>query len=112
MSKWFGKIGYALQEEIEPGIFSDNSIEKEYYGDLTNPRWRRQSGSKVNDDINLTNVLSIVADPFAYEHVSDMAYVVIDGAKWKIETADVSNRPRIELTVGGVWNENSSGSSE
>lgn len=104
MGKWFGKVGYAVTEETEPGIWEEVITEREYYGDITTDRWKRQNSGEVNDNINLSNVISIVADTFAYQNCSNMIYVEIMGAKWKISDIDVSQRPRLILTVGGVYN--------
>ena len=104
MGKWFGKVGYAVTEETEPGIWEEAITEREYYGDITTDRWKRQNSGEVNDNINLSNVISIVADPFAYQNCSNMIYVEIMGVKWKISDIDVSQRPRLILTVGGVYN--------
>lgn len=104
MGKWFGKVGYAVTEETEPGIWEKVITEREYYGDITTDRWKRQNSGEVNDNINLSNVISIVADPFAYQNCSNMIYVEIMGDKWKISDIDVNQRPRLILTVGGVYN--------
>ena len=80
MSKWFGKIGYAITGETEPGVWEDTIVTRDYYGDLISDKYRRQSSGNVNDDINLTSVISIIADPFAYENCSHMAYAEIMGA--------------------------------
>jgi len=103
MAKWFGKVGYDITSEIEPGVYEPTTVEREYYGDITSDRRKRQDSGNVNDNINLANVISIVADPFAYQNCSNMAYVEIMGAKWKISDVEVQ-RPRLILTVGGVYN--------
>lgn len=102
MAKWFGKIGYVVTEETEPGVWEETVTEREYFGDMTSDRRKRQNSGEVNDDINLSNVISIVADPFAYQNCSNMAYVEIMGSKWKISDVEVQ-RPRLILTVGGVY---------
>ena len=104
MAKWFGKVGYAVTEETEPGVWEDVMTEREYYGDMTSDRWKRQNSGEVNDNITLANVISIVADPFAYQHCSKIAYVEILGEKWKVSDIDASQRPRLTLTIGGVYN--------
>ena len=104
MSKWFGKIGYAITGETEPGVWEDTIVTRDYYGDLISDKYRRQSSGNVNDDINLTSVISIIADPFAYENFQNMRYIVFMGAKWKITSVEVQY-PRLILTVGGVYNE-------
>ena len=105
MSKWFGKIGYAITGETEPGVWEDTIVTRDYYGDLISDKYRRQSSGNVNDDINLTSVISIIADPFAYENCSHMAYAEIMGARWKITDIDIKP-PRLNLIIGGVYNGN------
>lgn len=105
MSKWFGKIGYAVTGETEPGVWEDTIVVRDYYGDLTSDRRKRQSSGNINDDINLANVISIIADPFAIENCSHMAYAEIMDAKWKITEVEVQY-PRLILTIGGVYNGN------
>ena len=103
MSKWFGKIGYAISAETEPGIWENTIVEREYFGDMTSDRRKRQSSGEVNDNINLANIISIIADPFAYQNCSDMVYAEIMGSKWKITDIEIQS-PRLLLTVGGVYN--------
>lgn len=104
MSKWCGKIGYTTgTREIELGILSEDLIEKEYFGDMTSDRRKRQNSGEINDNINISNVISIVADPFAFENCSSMVYAEIMGAKWKITDVEVQY-PRLILTIGGVYN--------
>lgn len=103
MGKWFGKIGYAVTAETEPGLWEDTIVEREYYGDMISDRRKRQTSGEVNDNINLANVISIIADPFAYENCSRMVYAEIMGAKWKITDIEVQY-PRLILTIGGVYN--------
>ena len=103
MAKWFGKIGYAITSETESDIWEPTIVEKEYYGDLTTDRRKRQNSGEVNDNINLANVISIIADPFAIQNCSYMAYAEVMGARWKISDIEVQY-PRLILTVGGVYN--------
>lgn len=103
MAKWFGKVGYAITEETDPGIWEETIIEKDYYGDITSDRRNRQNSGEVNDNISLSNVISIVADPFAYQNCSHIIYVEIMGTKWKVSNIDVQY-PRLILTVGGTYN--------
>lgn len=105
MSKWFGKIGYAIQKESEPGIWEDEIVERDYYGDLLTDNRKRQSNNNVLDEITLSNTVSIIADPFAYNNCSCMAYAEIMGARWKISEVEVKP-PRLNLTIGGVYNGN------
>lgn len=111
MSKWFGKIGYAIQEESEPGIWEEEIVERDYYGDLLTDNRKHQANSNVLDEITLSNMVSIIADPFAYNNCSCMAYAEIMGARWKITEVEVKP-PRLNLTIGGVYNGNTPRTSE
>ena len=111
MSKWFGKIGYAIQKETEPGIWEDKIVERDYYGDLLTDNRKRQTNNNVLDEITLSNMVSIIADPFAYNNCSCMAYAEIMGARWKISEVEVKP-PRLNLTIGGVYNGNTSRTSD
>lgn len=103
MAKFYGNIGYIKTVETEPGVWEEEVIERPYYGDLTKNTFRSQSSGGVNDDINISNTISVIADPYANENFHYMKYVVFMGAKWKITNADIQY-PRIHLTIGGVYN--------
>lgn len=106
MAKFYGKIGFitTVEDPDNPGIWNEETIEKNYSGDLTRVYRRLQTSSdSVNDNITISNELSIVADPYANENIFAMRYVVFRGAKWKIETVDVEY-PRLKLSLGGVYN--------
>ena len=103
MAKWYGKIGYAETVETEPGIWEDVFTERSYYGDLIRNTRRLQSSSSVNDDVVVSNQISIIADPYANEHIFAMRYIEFQGAKWKISDVEVQH-PRLLLTLGGVYN--------
>lgn len=105
MSKWFGKIGYSETVETSPGIWENQITIREYFGDLMTDRRKRQTTSNVNDDINLSNTVSIVADPFAVQNCSKMVYAEIMGTLWKITDVEIQY-PRLLLSIGGAWNEN------
>jgi hypothetical protein len=103
VAKFYGAIGYALQEESVPGVWADTITEKKYRGDvvLDQRRWRTEE--KVNDDISLDNSISIIADTYAYKNIGFMKYIVWNGTPWKIQSFSI-NRPRIIIQIGGLYN--------
>lgn len=105
MAKWYDKIGYAEMKEVRPGIWEEEITERFHSGDVMSQYRRLQVAGKVNDDVNISNKISIVADPFARDHFVDMRYAVYYGVKWKITDVEVQY-PRLILTLGGKWNEN------
>lgn len=104
MAKFYGVIGYAVPVETKPGVWKEQITKREYSGDLARNIRQLQPADKLNDDINVANEISIVADPFAYQNFHSMRYVEFMGAKWKISKVEVQY-PRLILTVGGVYNE-------
>lgn len=104
MAKWFGTIGFAETVETKPGVWEEQITERKYYGDVIRNTRRLQSADQLNDDINIANEISIVADPFANNHIYAMRYVEYMGARWKVSTVDASQRPRLNLSIGGLWN--------
>lgn len=102
MAKWFGKIGYAETEEISPGVWEEQIVEREYYGDLVRNTRRLQTADKINDDIIVSNELSIVSDPYANQNFHAIRYVEFMGSKWKVSSVEVSY-PRLILTLGGLY---------
>lgn len=104
MAKYFGVIGYEVTEEVEPGIYVESFIEKQYYGDIIRNSRRLQDANKVNPDVTISNQFSIVADPFANNHFHEMRYIEYMGTKWKITDIEVEY-PRLILSVGGIYNE-------
>ena len=103
MAKWCGIIGYAEQVETTPGVWSEQITERKYYGDVIRNNRRLQSAGKLNDDINVGNEISIIADPFANNNFHSMRYVEFMGTKWKVATVDVQY-PRLILSLGEVYN--------
>ena len=103
MAKWFGAIGFAETVETVPGVWEEKIIERNYYGDLIRNKRLLQNASQVNDNINVANEISIVADPFANNHFHSMRYAEFMGAKWKISNVEVQY-PRLILTIGGEYN--------
>lgn len=105
MAKWYGAIGFADSVEEEPGIHNDVIVERSYFGDMTRINRSLQSSGGINDDINISNQISIVADPYAVQNIYKMRYVEYMSVKWKITNVEVQH-PRLILSIGGIWNEN------
>jgi hypothetical protein len=104
MAKFYGEIGYAETVETVPGVWKEQITKRRYFGDVLRNVGKVRDGENLNDDLVLDNRLSIVADPFAYEKFHSMRYVEWMGALWKITSVEVQ-RPRLILTIGGVYNE-------
>lgn len=103
MAKYYGKIGYNESVETTPGVWEEKITERSYYMDVVRNALRLQSTDKVNDDINVNNEISIVADPYAMNNFHSMRYVEFMGAKWKVSNVEVQYH-RLILTLGGLYN--------
>ena len=103
MAKFYGAIGYAIPSQTSPGVWQDEIVEKVYRGDIVLDQRRWQKSEGVNDNLNLDNSVSIIADAFAYENAGVIKYIVIDGAKWCIQSVR-ADRPRLVLQIGGLYN--------
>ena len=107
MAKWYGEIGFAETVETSPGVWVEKITKRNYYGDLIRNSRRLQTTSQLNDNINISNQISIISDPYANENFHSMRYAFYMGTRWKITDIEVQY-PRLNLTLGGVWNGESS----
>ena len=68
--RYCGKLGFADEvEETAPSVFTEKMTERTYYGDVLEFGRQMQMGDKVNPDITVGNQLSVLADPFANDHL-------------------------------------------
>lgn len=102
MSKWYGMVGYGITNP-EDGVWKLKVFERPYYGNMTRVASSSQQGDGLNDDIELKNDVSIIADAYAYQNFASIRYVTIMGVRWKVRSVEVQ-RPRLELSIGGVYN--------
>ncbi len=103
MSKFYGPIGYITQKEISPGIWDEVVVEKSYRGDILQDTRKWEVSEHKNDNLTISNRVSIIADPFLYENSSTIRYVIWNGVRWKVNTIEIQ-RPRLILTLGEVYN--------
>lgn len=103
MAKFYGIIGYVITQETNPGVWEEQTTERMYYGELIRNTRKLQTADKLNDNINVANEISILADPFASKNFHSMRYVEFMGAKWKITSVEVQY-PRLILSIGGIYN--------
>lgn len=103
MAKYHGYVGYAIDVEAYPGVWEEQITEHEYFGDVIKNRANIQQGATINGQISINNNISIVGDPFAYENFYSMRYITYLGKKWTITNVEIE-RPRLILTIGGMYN--------
>ena len=108
MPKFYGVIGFGMTSEDPPesGIYKEQIVERKYSGDVLRKTIDYNNGDSLNDDLNISNQISIVADSFALNNTHAMHYVVFLKSKWKIKNISIEY-PRLELSIGGVYNDES-----
>ena len=104
MAKFRGVVGFAENVEKTPGVYVEKIVERRYSGDLHRNSRRLEFSGNINDNINISNEISILADTYAFHHFHAMRYVEFEGAKWKVVTVDATKHPRLVLTLGGLYN--------
>lgn len=103
MAKYCGMIGFSQTVETAPGVWTEQIVEKEYYGDVlqNNRRWQNSEG--LNQDLMISNRLSLVANDFASQNLPFIKYAVWNGNKFSVTSVEYSY-PRFILSLGGVYN--------
>ena len=103
MARYYGSVGYEDTIEPDSGVFKENITERQYYGDIIRNNRRLENSGEINDSINITNQISIVADPYAIQNFWKIRYATFMGQKWKVKDVSVE-QPRLILTLGGLYN--------
>lgn len=104
MARFAGKIGFSAgTKEVRPGVWEDQIVERTYYGDSTRYTRKSQNSGQANDNLVISNEISIVGDPFASANLGFIRYVEFMGTKWKVSNINVQY-PRLLLTLGEVYN--------
>lgn len=103
--KFSGKIGFDFgTREVKPGVYRPVIEERPYVGDIyQNNRIHSSSSEKQNEDLKLSNRLSIISDLYVQNNWSSIRYVVWKNARWKVTQINVEF-PRIVISMGGVYN--------
>lgn len=102
MARYYGIIGFATQVETEPGIWVDSIERRPYKGEVVRNGRRFDASDNINDDFAITNQFSIVSDAFLYSHIPALRYLEYLGTKFKITSVEI-DRPRVNISVGGVY---------
>lgn len=102
MNKFYGAIGFSIEEETRPGIWKPGIQEKMYYGDVNSTKRRWSQTESPNGEVQINNEFSIISDYFLKENLSNLVYIVWHGNKWRV-TSIQDQYPRIILTIGGIY---------
>jgi hypothetical protein len=61
MARFHGRVGFGEATETKPGVFADAIVEHVFYGDIVQNRRNLQQGENLNQDLSVSNSISIVA---------------------------------------------------
>lgn len=104
MNKYCGLVGFFINEETAPGVWDEHLVEHPYYGDIIQMRKDNGSSDQVNADVEVSNRISILSDPFACQHFLSIRYVTLFGQKMSVKSVEVEY-PRLTLQIGGLYHE-------
>lgn len=102
MAKFAGLVGFVTEEETNYGVWTATETVRQMQGDILRAASGVKASDKVNTDITLLHRISLVGDTFAYEHFYEIRWIEFGGCKWEVTSWEVY-RPRITVTLGGVW---------
>ena len=105
MARFYGPIGFItnIEEPEGSGIWIEKPIERKYRGLITRNSKRWDNGEGINKNLNISNTISIVADPYLSNNLNAIRYIKWLGGYWEINSVDVES-PRLILSIGGVYN--------
>lgn len=103
MARFHGRVGYGETVETTPGVWEDAIVEHSYFGDVLRNARNLQEGENLNKDLSVQNMISVVADQYAYDHFFAIRYVEWMGALWTVSSVEVQS-PRLLLRLGEVYN--------
>lgn len=102
MSKFYGIVGFSVMQESNPGVWSDDPVERYYGGNTLNNKSVLTDVNQINDNLICENSISILADKFAMDNFQSIKYVKFAGGSWKVRTVQ-KQYSRIIMTLGGVY---------
>lgn len=104
MRRWHGVIGFSLSTESKPDVWTNEIVERTYYGNVETNSRRWQNTQQLNDNLTFSNQISIIADKFAKANLQAMKYIIFEGVKFKISDCQIE-WPRLLLSLGDLYTE-------
>jgi hypothetical protein len=94
-----------VEDPQHPGVFSDAMKEIPVTGLLLREgQYPNRSVEGTATNVALQNRISIVMDSRIEKHIFNIRWATFEGVKFAVTSIEVK-RPRIVLTLGGVYNE-------
>lgn len=105
MARYSGLVTYVTQAETVPGVWTDSVNSYFMRGDILRMSASIQNDNIINSNVALNHRVSLVADEYALGNYHDIKYIDFNGRNWAVTSIEVQ-RPRIIVTLGGLWNGN------
>lgn len=90
--------------EDSPGIFVRPITEYTVSGEIFTSPARWSQGETQQDSLTASQVISCIVDTSKVNVFLDVAYATWQGKKWLVKSV-THQPPRMEFTLGGVFNE-------
>lgn len=103
MARFWGIVGLNRgTQEVAPGILKEVIEEVEVKGDiyLNRGSWPN-AGARTGISVN--HVLSVVTPEDSDLELTEAVYVIWQKRKWAVQSI-AFKRPRVDLTLGGLYN--------
>lgn len=105
MTRFVGLIGVKQPSvETEPGIYESNITEKKISGSIRIGNVRHRDSELQQDSVTANHVVSIIAPESTMSDYSSVVYITWQSRKWSVKSIEYI-RPRINMTLGGLYNE-------
>lgn len=102
MAKFYGVVGFADIEKSAPGVTREVLTEKTYKGDVYRNMGKVQYGENLNNEINVSQEIHILLDPYSHKNFHKIRYVSYMGSNWRVTNVEV-RYPRLVMQIGGVY---------
>lgn len=103
MGKFCGYIAFSQDVDQGHGVWKHEIVKRKYFGDVIHSSKRYENNNGVNDNVILSDRISIVANSFLMTNIPSILYIEYNNTRWKVSSIS-TEYPRVILTTGGVYN--------
>lgn len=103
MARFYGKVGFGQTQDKGIGVHELVVEYRMYSGDVIRNSRINEDAQKVNDNLRVSNSISIVSDEHANQNFFAIRYVEWAGTLWEVTEVEVQS-PRLLLRLGGKYN--------
>ena len=100
--RFHGKVGFGETVEASPGVFVEEIVEFDGFGDVDQSFIKQESTETVNTDFSTSTMLRIMMSEEIQKRFSKMRYVEWEGVRWAVSSVDV-RPPRLIVRLGEVY---------